>query len=43
MNSTSPLEYLAGFAVAFTAGVVATIGIQQWTKYVRNNKQENKS
>ena len=38
MNSTSPLEFLGAFAVAFVAGAVATVAVQQWTKYLKENK-----
>lgn len=39
MNSTNPAEYLIAFGVTFLAGVVSTIALQQYTKYVRNSSE----
>lgn len=34
-NNTSPLESLAAFAIAFTAGVLGTAALGIYTRYLR--------
>ena len=36
-NSTSPLESLAAFAIAFGAGIVATAALSIYTRYLRKH------
>lgn len=38
MNSPSPLEHLAAFAICFAAGVVATCAVGIYTKVLRKDK-----
>lgn len=40
MNTTSPVEYLVAFGVTFLAGVVATVSLQQYTKYIQNKSNK---
>ena len=35
-NATSPLESLAAFAIAFTAGVITTAALSAYTSYLRH-------
>jgi hypothetical protein len=39
MNSTNPVEYLIAFGATFLGGVIATVALQQYVKYIKNNKE----
>lgn len=39
MNTTSPIEYLVSFGLTFLGGVLATVALQQYTKYIKNKKE----
>ena len=36
-NTSSPLEYLASFAITFAAGMVATVALGAGFKWMRGN------
>lgn len=37
MNNNSSLETLAAFAICFVAGVVSTVGMGVYTKWLKKN------
>lgn len=38
-TNSSPVEYLVAFGATFLGGVIATVALQQYVKYIKNNKE----
>lgn len=37
ISNSSPLEYLAAFAIAFAAGIISTAGVGRYVESIKRN------